>query len=64
MTIKNIELEQKIGGNNTTICTKCFHSKVCKGIENQPCFECNQFFDLEKYTTNLFNEIIKTRKDK
>ena len=32
----------KIGGKS--ICDKCFHSEVCRGIDNQPCVRCSHFY--------------------
>ena len=40
--MKNV-IEQKISNNEKSICEKCSHRRVCRAIDNQPCFECNQF---------------------
>ena len=36
-------IEQGISNNEKSICEKCSHKRVCRAIDNQPCFECNQF---------------------
>lgn len=36
-------LLQKVNRSEKSICDKCSHRFVCAGIDNQPCFECNQF---------------------
>lgn len=36
-------IEQRISNNEKSICEKCSHRRVCSAIDNQPCFECNQF---------------------
>ena len=43
-------VEQKIKGGADSICPKCFHSKVCRARDNQPCVECNQFVDANGVT--------------
>ena len=43
-------VEQKIKGDGESICYKCFHNKVCKAMDNQPCIECNQFVDAHGIT--------------
>lgn len=40
--MKNV-IEQKISNDEESICEKCSHRRVCRAIDNQPCFECNQF---------------------
>lgn len=40
--MKNV-IAQKISNNEKSICEKCSHRRVCRAIDNQPCFECNQF---------------------
>ena len=40
------EILQKVSRNEKSICPKCFHFDVCCAIENQPCFECNQFVEV------------------
>ena len=37
------KLLQKVNRHEKSICGKCSHRFVCFGIDNQPCFECNQF---------------------
>ena len=37
------EILQKVSRFEKSICEKCSHRKVCCAIDNQPCFECNQF---------------------
>lgn len=39
---------QKVKNGGMSICVNCSHRKVCKGIDNQPCVECNQFFNEDK----------------
>lgn len=36
-------IRQRISRNEKSICEKCSHKRVCRAIDNQPCFECNQF---------------------
>ncbi len=36
-------IEQRISPYEKSICEKCSHRRVCRAIDNQPCFECNQF---------------------
>ena len=36
-------IEQRIRNHEKSICEKCSHRIVCRAIDNQPCFECNQF---------------------
>lgn len=43
-------MKQKIKGGADSICPKCFHSKVCRARDNQPCVECNQFVDANGVT--------------
>ena len=38
-----VEILQKVSRSEESICGKCTHKFVCKAIDNQPCFECNQF---------------------
>lgn len=37
------KIMQKVSRAEKSICGKCSHRKVCFAIDNQPCFECNQF---------------------
>jgi hypothetical protein len=43
-------IEQKLKNGSDSICDKCFHRKVCRAIDNQPCIECNQFTDAHGVT--------------
>lgn len=43
MVMGMAELLQKVNRHEKSICCKCSHRFVCIGIDNQPCFECNQF---------------------
>lgn len=43
-------IEQKLKNGAESICDKCFHGKVCRAIDNQPCIECNQFTDANGVT--------------
>ena len=43
------EILQKVSRSENSICPKCFHYIVCRAIDNQPCFECNQFAETEKW---------------
>ncbi len=36
-------IEQRLSNYEKSICEKCSHRRVCRAIDNQPCFECNQF---------------------
>ncbi len=40
------EILQKVSRSEKSICPKCFHNHVCLAINNQPCFECNQFVEV------------------
>lgn len=40
------EILQKVSRSEKSICPKCFHNHVCLAIDNQPCFECNQFVEV------------------
>jgi hypothetical protein len=37
------EIRQRLSNIKKSICEKCSHRRVCRAIDNQPCFECNQF---------------------
>mgnify|MGYP003292048968 CR=1 FL=1 len=37
------EILQKVSRFEKSICGKCSHRFVCRALDNQPCFECNQF---------------------
>ena len=50
MDVREKLVEQKIKGDGESICYKCFHNKVCKAMDNQPCIECNQFVDAHGVT--------------
>lgn len=39
---KNV-IMQKVSRSEKSICGKCSHRFVCRALDNQPCFECNQF---------------------
>lgn len=63
----NVDLKQKIQATGKSICLKCIHNKVCRGIDNQPCIECNQFLTIDdlktivkNFTKQLVKEFIKT----
>ena len=43
-------IEQRLKNGSESICDKCFHGKVCRAIDNQPCIECNQFIDVNGVT--------------
>ena len=43
-------IEQRLKNGAESICDKCFHGKVCRAIDNQPCIECNQFTDAHGVT--------------
>lgn len=43
-------IQQRLKGDAESICFKCFHRKVCRAIDNQPCIECNQFTDASGIT--------------
>lgn len=43
-----MQIFQKVKNGGMSICVSCAHRKVCKGIDNQPCVECNQFFNEDK----------------
>ena len=36
-------IEQKVKAWEKSICPTCYHFKVCRAVDNQPCFECNQY---------------------
>jgi len=48
MTTNNIYLKQKIQANGKSICQSCFHNKICRVIDNQPCIECNQYINIDE----------------
>ena len=37
------EFHQIIRGGLESICPKCYHYAVCRGVDNQPCVECSHF---------------------
>lgn len=43
-----MQIFQKVKNGGMSICVSCAHRKVCKGIDNQPCVECNQFLNEDK----------------
>ena len=43
-------IQQRLRADADSICFKCFHRKVCRAIDNQPCIECNQFTDANGVT--------------
>ena len=43
-----MQIFQKVKNGGMSICVSCVHRKVCKGIDNQPCIECNQFLNEDK----------------
>lgn len=43
-------IQQRLRADAESICFKCFHRKVCRAIDNQPCIECNQFTDANGVT--------------
>lgn len=43
-------IQQRLRADADSICFKCFHRKVCRAIDNQPCIECNQFTDVNGVT--------------
>jgi hypothetical protein len=43
MADRSYAIRQRISSRRKSICEKCSHRRVCKAIDNQPCFECNQF---------------------
>lgn len=43
-----MQIFQKVKNGGMSICVSCAHRKVCRGIENQPCVECNQFQNEDK----------------
>lgn len=43
-----MQIFQKVKTGGMSICVSCVHRKVCKGIDNQPCVECNQFLNEDK----------------
>ena len=43
-------IQQRLIADADSICFKCFHRKVCRAIDNQPCIECNQFTDVNGVT--------------
>ena len=43
-------IQQRLRDDAESICFKCFHRKVCRAIDNQPCIECNQFTDANGVT--------------
>ena len=43
-------IKQRLRADDESICFKCFHRKVCRAIDNQPCIECNQFTDANGVT--------------
>lgn len=43
-------IQQRLRADAESICFKCFHRKVCRAIDNQPCIECNQFTDANDVT--------------
>jgi hypothetical protein len=59
MVMGMAEILQKVSRSEKSICPKCFHNHVCLAIDNQPCFECNQFVEVVrckdcKYAENMF----------
>jgi hypothetical protein len=43
-------IQQRLKCDAESVCFKCFHRKVCRAIDNQPCIECNQFEDANGLT--------------
>ena len=35
-------IQQRLKGDAESICFKCFHRKVCRATDNQPCIAHNQ----------------------
>ena len=44
-----MQIFQKVKSGGMSICVSCAYRKVCKGIDNQPCVECNRFFNEDKH---------------
>ena len=50
---------QKIKLGEESICLRCFHYKTCRAVDNQPCFECNQYVPAAEANTDHVEYIRK-----
>ena len=41
---RNLMQEIKLEGES--ICGTCLHKAVCRGVKNQPCVKCNQYYNI------------------